>query len=72
MKLAVGEIAARCPSCGANEFDTLSEPLGSHSELVCLACGTGTTYETLVTQIGEQAMKQANDALAKLRNRKND
>lgn len=72
MKLAVGEIEARCPGCGAKEFEAPGQPLGSRSELLCLACGKSTTYETLVTQIGEQAMKQANEALAKLRNRKND
>ena len=72
MKLTVGQIEACCPGCGGREFDVQGGPLAIQSELFCLGCGVGTPYEALVNQIGEQAMKQANEALAKPRSTKND
>ena len=72
MKLSVGQIEARCPGCGRHEFEVRGGPLAIRSELFCLGCGVGTPYEALVNQIGEQAMKQANEALAKLRSTKSD
>jgi hypothetical protein len=72
MKLTVGQIEARCAACAGREFEVRGGPLAIQSELFCLGCGVGTHYETLVNQIGEQAMKQANEALAKLRSTKND
>jgi len=71
VKLSVGHIEARCPGCGSHEFEVKGGPLAIQSELFCLGCGVATPYEALVNQIGEQAMKQANEALAKLGNRKN-
>lgn len=72
MKLGVGHIEARCPGCAARDFDIAGGKLEMQSELICVACGKSTPYQALLNQIGEQAMKQANEALAKLRNTKND
>ena len=72
MKLAVGQIEARCPGCGASDFHPGGGKLEMQSELLCVACGKATPYQALLNQIGEQAMKQANEALAKLRKTKND
>jgi len=72
MKLAVGQIEARCPGCGASDFNLRGAELEMHSELFCVACGKATPYQALLNEIGEQAMQQANEALAKLRKMRND
>jgi hypothetical protein len=68
MQVSVGDITARCKECGGTEF----KPLGSGSmrltsRLVCIKCERATTYFDLLDQIGEEAMRRANESLAKLK-----
>jgi hypothetical protein len=73
MIIKLGEIQARCPACSGVEFDGPPQSeLRTDSELACSGCGSKSNYHDLLEQIGEQAMKQANEALARLKGRKND
>ena len=38
--------------------------------MACSSCGQRTTYRELLEQIGEEAMKRANEALAALKKKK--
>jgi hypothetical protein len=73
MKLSVGHIEAQCPGCGGADFDIPeAAALTSDSVLACASCGRQNRYGDLLNQIGEQAMKQANESLAKLRGKKDE
>ncbi|HEX9489994.1 MAG TPA: hypothetical protein VF930_06900 [Stellaceae bacterium] len=68
MLVSVGDISARCKSCGGIDFKVLSAgALHLSSALVCTHCGRETTYLDLLDSIGEEAMRQANEAVAKLK-----
>jgi hypothetical protein len=67
MIVSIGDIAAGCVACGSGEFEPLSaEPLRLASNLKCSACGAGYTYLQLIDQIGEEAMRRANNGLDEL------
>ena len=73
MKLSVGHIAARCLRCGCAQFDAQdTAALSSDSILTCSSCGAKNAYHELMHQIGEQAIKEANESLARLRGKKNE
>ena len=73
MIISVGGLQATCPACGGVEFDAVPRnELRTDSELTCSGCGRKSTYHDLLDQIGELAMKQANESLAKLRGRKDE
>ena len=68
MIVSVGDLSARCKSCGGKDFrvvDAGAVRLASRME--CTQCGHGTTYRELLESIGEEAMRRANEALEKLR-----
>ena len=68
MQVSVGDITARCKECGGNEFKTLGAgPMRLTSRLVCIKCERVTTYLDLLDFIGGEAMRRANDSLAKLK-----
>jgi hypothetical protein len=68
MQVSVGDITARCKECGGTEFKTLGVgSLRLTSRLVCIKCERVTTYLDLLDLIGEEAMRRANDSLAKLK-----
>jgi hypothetical protein len=68
MLVSVGDISARCKGCGGIDFKVLSTgALRLSSVLVCTHCGRETTYVDLLDSIGEEAMRRANEALAKLK-----
>ena len=70
MLVAVRDIAARCRSCGKTDFRPLTAgELRLTTVLACSACGGRTTYRDLLEQIGEEAMRRANDAIARLKRR---
>jgi hypothetical protein len=71
MIISIGDITARCPRCEGAEFEPLSEgPLRLASEFKCSACGAKAKYLALLDQIGEEAMRRANDAIEALKKRK--
>jgi hypothetical protein len=73
MIIGVGDVQAKCPECGGTDFDSVPRSeLRTQSELTCSGCGRKSIYYDLLEQIGEQAMKQANESLAKLRGRKDE
>jgi len=71
MIVAVRDITAHCRKCGKTDFQLLSggEPRLT-SAMACSSCGQRTTYRELLEQIGEEAMKRANEALAALKKKK--
>jgi hypothetical protein len=71
MRIAIGDITARCEGCGGAEFDLLSPgALRLTSELRCKGCGAGCKYLALLDQIGEEAMRRANEAIDELKKKK--
>jgi hypothetical protein len=68
MIVQVHDITAACPHCGGIHFQPLTAgPLRLPSELRCIGCGTKTRYLTLLDQIGEEAMRRANQAIDELK-----
>jgi len=73
MIIGVGDVEAQCPACGGVQFDSMPRSeLRTDIELTCSACGRKSTYHDLLEQIGERAMKQANESLARLRGRQDE
>ena len=72
MLVAVRDITARCRGCGKTDFSPLGVgELRLTSVLACSGCGHRATYRELLEQIGEEAIKRANDAIARLKRRPN-
>jgi hypothetical protein len=70
MLVAVRDIAARCRSCGKTDFKPPpSGELRLTTLLACTNCGERSAYRELLEQIGEEAIKRANDAIARLKRR---
>ncbi|HJV11264.1 MAG TPA: hypothetical protein VJ690_07165 [Burkholderiales bacterium] len=68
MDIRVGEIVASCERCGATEFLPLAPgPLRFESDVRCSACGATVKYVALLDQIGEEAMRRANQAIDALK-----
>ena len=68
MIVSVGDLSARCKSCGGSDFRVADVgALRLMSRMACTQCGHGTTYRELLESIGEEAMRRANDALENLR-----
>jgi hypothetical protein len=70
MEIRIGEIVASCAQCGATQFEPLSpEPLRLASDVRCSGCGATVKYLALLDQIGEEAMRRANQAIDELKKR---
>lgn len=70
MLINIGDITAACRACGGTDFEPLSpEALRLSSELKCTACGAKVKYLALLDQIGEEAMRRANQAIDELKKR---
>ena len=68
MIVAIRDVAARCAGCGGTDFrQTNGGALRLATRMVCASCGRETTYRELLDSIGEEAMRRANEALAKLK-----
>lgn len=68
MIVRIHDIAAACPRCGGSEFEQASGgPLRLPSELKCSDCGAKTRYLALLDQIGEEAIRRANEAIDRLK-----
>ncbi len=68
MLVSVGDISARCKGCGGTDFKVLSTgALRLTSAMACASCGRKTTYLDLLDSIGEEAIRRANEAFAKLK-----
>jgi hypothetical protein len=68
MIVSVGELSARCKSCGGKDFRLVDAgAVRLTSRMACTGCSQGTTYRELLESIGEEAMRRANEALEKLR-----
>jgi hypothetical protein len=66
MLVSVGDVSARCDGCGGTDFKLLSPgALRLASLLACTSCGRKASYLGLLDAIGEEAMRQANEALIK-------
>ena len=71
MIVSVGDVQARCRDCGGTDF-TPAQPgeLELGSVLKCSGCGKASSYEALLDDIGEEAMKRANESLSHLKERR--
>ena len=70
MLVAVRDIAARCRRCGSTDFrPAAADELRLTSALLCSGCGERATYRELLEQIGEEAIRRANDAIERLKRR---
>ena len=68
MIVSIGDISARCKGCGGTDFKVLRPgALRLTSMMTCTACERVTTYLDLLDDIGEQAMRRANESLTKLK-----
>ncbi|HEX7052345.1 MAG TPA: hypothetical protein VF211_00245 [Burkholderiales bacterium] len=68
MLVAVRDIAARCRKCGNTDFRPLGPgELRLGSAMACTSCGERTTYRDLLEQIGEEAIRRANEAIDRLK-----
>ena len=68
MIVSIRDVSARCARCGETEFSQQdSGGLRLASVMRCITCGRETTYRDLLDSIGEEAMRRANEALAKLK-----
>jgi uncharacterized Zn-finger protein len=73
MIISVGDFQAMCSGAAApRSIPNRASELRPQSELTCSGCGRKTTYHDLLEQIGERAMQQANESLAKLRGSKDE
>ena len=71
MIVSIGDITAHCERCRGTEFDVLSPgALRLTSELRCKGCGANFKYLALLDQIGEEAMRRANEAIGELKKKK--
>ena len=70
MQVTVGDITARCKGCGGSDFESPSAgALRLSTELKCAKCGERARYLSLLDQIGEEAMRRANQAIDELKKR---
>jgi DNA-directed RNA polymerase subunit RPC12/RpoP len=70
MLINIGDIAATCARCGGKDFEPPSAGrLRLASELKCAECGARVKYLALLDQIGEEAMRRANEAIEELKKR---
>jgi hypothetical protein len=68
MMVSIRDVSARCASCGGTDFRPLDAgAMRLATRMACLGCGSVATYRDLLDSIGEQAMRRANEALAKLK-----
>lgn len=71
MNIRIGDITARCERCRGSDFEVLSPgAVRLTSELRCTGCGTKLKYLALLDQIGEEAMRRANEAIEGLKKKK--
>jgi hypothetical protein len=70
MVVRYGNISASCPSCGAHHFELLTlAPTEVESVLACLRCRATTIHGHLVSQIGDEAVRQATTAMSAMKER---
>jgi len=68
MIVSIRDVSARCARCGETDFSQQANgALRLASVMRCITCGRETTYRDLLDSIGEEAMRRANEALAKLK-----
>jgi hypothetical protein len=71
MIVQIRDIAASCAACGRTEFESSTRGrLVPTSTLKCSHCGASYSYLQLVDQIGQAAMRRANQALEELKKKK--
>ena len=63
-RLKIGEIVARCPSCGSVDFVA---PTGGETALVCAGCRAASPRSALVAQIAREAIDRADELLRAVR-----
>jgi len=68
MMVTIRDVSARCSGCEGTDFRPLDAgALRLTTRMACTQCNQVMTYRELLESIGEQAMRRANEALAKLK-----
>ncbi len=68
MIVSIRDVSARCARCGETDFR--QQEIGAlrlATVMRCISCGRETSYRDLLDSIGEEAMRRANESLAKLK-----
>ena len=69
MEIRIRSVSAKCSGCGASDFAAPQAPFGLKDIFICTACQRKITYGELLDSIGEEAMRQAKQALDALRDK---
>jgi hypothetical protein len=64
MRVRVGQIGARCESCGCEDFQPARSGGYAVNELACFSCGASTSRRALVSQIADETVRRAERFLA--------
>ena len=65
MEFRVGQIKAKCPSCGGTDFSQPNgDPSGPQVNYACTRCRSVSSYSKLIAQIGKESMRQKKDRAA--------
>jgi hypothetical protein len=68
MIVSIRDVTARCDGCGGTDFKQMDPGTPRlATRMVCTRCRKESLYRDLLYSIGEEAMRRANDALAKLK-----
>jgi hypothetical protein len=68
MIVSIRDVTARCAGCGGTDFKQLDAGAPRLStRMMCTTCKKESLYRDLLYSIGEEAMRRANEALAKLK-----
>jgi hypothetical protein len=68
MIVSILDVSACCARCGGMEFRQLDAgAVRLATRMACMKCHRPTTYRELLESIGEEAMRRANEAIAKLK-----
>jgi hypothetical protein len=59
VRICVGQISARCESCGGEEFQPSPGGSSPPLELVCFGCGLRATRRALLVQVAEETVRRA-------------
>lgn len=69
MKVRVEDCYARCPYCGSMDFLEGDDSGAGPQELECERCGGYASRKLLLDRIGDEAIAQSKESLARLKSR---
>jgi hypothetical protein len=67
MRIRVGNIGARCETCGCEDFQPVLPAAAPANELACFNCGALINRRALLAQIAEETVRRAECLLERAR-----